>query len=173
MTIIQEESKNGRIRKSDGYYMAAILKCISMSTFSSETYGDLELREFAQDFIQQEIDLTYFLEIKSHPQQRIAYWYILAHTKLFPDEKNNPRVNACSEFLIQFLHCDPGTGEIQQNTHLPRISQCALTDMKVTYGPDGSFQTLKDTLGGVSEVTMELSFTELETLTANRITAGY
>jgi hypothetical protein len=78
-----------------------------------------------------------------------------------------------SEFLIQFLHCDPGTGEIQQNTHLPRISQCALTDMKVTYGPDGSFQTLKDTLGGVSEVTMELSFTELETLTANRITAGY
>ena len=78
-----------------------------------------------------------------------------------------------SEFLIQFLHCDPGTGEIQQNTHLPRISQCALTDMKVTYGPDGNFQTLKDTLGGVSEVTMELSFTELETLTANRITAGY
>ena len=45
--------------------------------------------------------------------------------------------------------------------------------MKVTYGPDGNFQTLKDTLGGVSEVTMELSFTELETLTANRITAGY
>ncbi len=106
LTIIQEESKNSRIRKSDGYYIAAILKCISMSTFSSETYEDLELREFAQDFIQQEIDLTYFLEIKSHPQQRIAYWYILAHTKLFPDEKNNPRVNACSEFLIQLYDED-------------------------------------------------------------------
>ena len=59
------------------------------------------------------------------------------------------------------------------NEHLPKISSCALTDVKITYGPDGSFQTIKDTLGAPSEITMELSFTELETLTANRIASGY
>ena len=76
-----------------------------------------------------------------------------------------------SEFLIEFLHVEDG--QVHTNHHMPRIAGCALTDVKITYGPDGTFQTIKDTKGMPSEITMELSFTELETLTANRIAEGY
>ena len=76
-----------------------------------------------------------------------------------------------SEFVIEFLHVEDG--KVHTNHHMPRVASCALTDVKVTYGPDGTFQTIKDTKGMPSEITMELSFTELETLTANRIAEGY
>jgi len=76
-----------------------------------------------------------------------------------------------SEFLIEFLHVEDG--QVHTNHHMPRVAGCALTDVKVTYGPDGTFQTIKDTAGMPSEITMELSFTELETLTANRIAEGF
>jgi len=56
---------------------------------------------------------------------------------------------------------------------LPKISDCALKDVKVTYGPDGFFNTVAGTDGVPSEITMELNFTELEVLTANRIADGY
>lgn len=92
------------------------------------------------------------------------------HPELTP---GNSFLTYPSEFAIQFLHYDPSEGFVVSNEHLPKISSCALTDVKITYGPDGSFQTIKDTLGAPSEITMELSFTELETLTANRIAAGY
>jgi hypothetical protein len=92
------------------------------------------------------------------------------HPELTP---GNSFLTYPSEFAIQFLHYEPSDGYVMTNEHLPKISSCALTDVKITYGPDGSFQTIKDTLGAASEITMELSFTELETLTANRIASGY
>lgn len=72
-----------------------------------------------------------------------------------------------SEFDIQFKF----KGE--DNTNVPKISTCALTDMKLTHGADGVFTTFKDTAGAPSEIGMELAFTELETLTTSRINAGY
>ena len=42
--------------------------------------------------------------------------------------------------------------------------------MKVTYGADGAFNTFEGTDGMPSEIQMQLSFTELEVLTANRVT---
>jgi hypothetical protein len=76
-----------------------------------------------------------------------------------------------SEFSIEFLHADEG--KVARNEHLPKISDCALQDVKVTYGPDGFFNTIAASGGIPSEITMELAFTELETLTANRIDDGY
>jgi len=76
-----------------------------------------------------------------------------------------------SEFTIEFLHSDKGA--VARNEHLPKISDCALKDVKVTYGPDGFFNTIAGTKGIPSEITMELNFTELEVLTANRIDQGY
>jgi hypothetical protein len=62
---------------------------------------------------------------------------------------------------------------VVQNPYLPKVSSCALTGCKVTYGPDGMFNTFQETDGIPSEMTMELMFTELETLTAVRIAQGF
>ena len=56
--------------------------------------------------------------------------------------------------------------------HMPHISSCILENVKVTYGPDGAFQTVQNSDGAPSEITMELSFAETEALTANRISQG-
>ena len=44
--------------------------------------------------------------------------------------------------------------------------------MKVTYGSDGIFTTIKGTQGAPSEIALQLAFTELETLDTERIDAG-
>ena len=64
-------------------------------------------------------------------------------------------------------------GEMQQNEHLPRVSSCVLKNCKVTYGPDGMFNTFAQSGGVPSETTMELQFVELETMTADRIAKGF
>ena len=76
-----------------------------------------------------------------------------------------------SEFAIEFIHKNE-QGVVAQNTHLPRVSSCALTNVKVTYGPDGMFNTFKESGGMPTETTMELQFTELEMLTRDRIIKG-
>ena len=76
-----------------------------------------------------------------------------------------------SEFAIEFMHRDK-SGVVSKNPNLPRVSSCALTSVKVTYGPDGIFNTFQDSGGIPTETTMELMFTELETLTRTRIQEG-
>ena len=77
-----------------------------------------------------------------------------------------------AEFSIVFEHSPNGEDPVT-NPHLPKISSCALTGCKVTYGPDGIFNTFIDTQGMPTEISMELAFTELETLTAVRIAQGF
>lgn len=72
-----------------------------------------------------------------------------------------------SEFNIQYMY----KGE--ENTHLSKISSCALTDIKITYGNQDAFTTFKGTRGAPAEINMQLAFTELETLTNDRIAEGY
>ncbi len=71
-----------------------------------------------------------------------------------------------AEFEIQYFYKNV------TNDHLFKISNCALTDMKVSYG-EGDFITFKGTDGAPAEITMSLAFTELEILTAERIKEGY
>jgi hypothetical protein len=74
-----------------------------------------------------------------------------------------------SEFDIKYLY----RGD--ENKELSRISTCALTDMKITYGNQDAFTTFKDRKnpGAPAEINIELAFTELETLTNDRIADGY
>lgn len=72
-----------------------------------------------------------------------------------------------SEFEIEYLY------EGEDNPHLSKISNCALTDMKVTYGNQDAFTTVKGQGGVPAEINVELAFTELETLTNNRIADGF
>ena len=69
-----------------------------------------------------------------------------------------------SEFLIIYYYKD------QENTRIRKISNCALTDMAIDYGAEG-FTTFED--GTPSQCAIRLTFTELETMTADRIELGY
>lgn len=71
-----------------------------------------------------------------------------------------------AEFEIQYFYRN------QENKHLFRIANCALTDLKVEYG-GSDFTTFREVPGAPSEMTLQLSFTELEVLTADRIEQGY
>lgn len=69
-----------------------------------------------------------------------------------------------SEFLIIYYH----NGE--ENKFVRKISNCALTNMAIDYGAEG-YTTFSD--GMPTEATIRLEFTELETLTADRIEKGF
>jgi hypothetical protein len=69
-----------------------------------------------------------------------------------------------SEFLIIYYH--GGT----ENQFVRKISNCALTDMTIDYGAEG-FTTFSN--GCPTEAFVRLQFTELETLTTDRIEKGF
>ena len=77
-----------------------------------------------------------------------------------------------SEFSIVFETLN-NEGEVVTNENMPKISSCVLEGMKVVHGPDGLFNTFQNSEGMPSEITMELNFAELETLTAKRIEQGF
>lgn len=69
-----------------------------------------------------------------------------------------------SEFLIVYYYNGA------ENKYVRKISTCALVNMSIDYGAEG-FTTFK---GGIpTEATIRLEFSELETLTADRIEEGY
>jgi hypothetical protein len=69
-----------------------------------------------------------------------------------------------SEFLIVYYYNGA------ENKYVRKISNCALVNMSIDYGAEG-FTTFK---GGIpSEATIRLEFSELETLTADRIEDGF
>ena len=72
-----------------------------------------------------------------------------------------------SEFDIKYMY----RGD--ENKELSRISTCALTDIKITYGNQDAFTTVKNMKGAPAEINIELAFTELETLTNDRIADGF
>ena len=69
-----------------------------------------------------------------------------------------------SEFMIIYYH--NGT----ENTYVRKISNCVLTDMVIDYGAEG-FTTFSN--GCPTEAFVRLQFSELETLTTERIDKGY
>lgn len=69
-----------------------------------------------------------------------------------------------SEFLIMYYH------EGEENNFVRKISNCALTDMNIEYGAEG-FTTFAN--GCPTEAFIRLQFTELETLTTDRIEKGF
>lgn len=72
-----------------------------------------------------------------------------------------------SEFNIEYIYRG------KENKHLNKISTCALTDIKITYGNQDAFTSIKGQEGAPAEINMQLAFTELETLTNDRIADGY
>lgn len=59
----------------------------------------------------------------------------------------------------------------KENKWLNKVSTCALTDMRVDYGGQGNYSTFNT--GAPTEINLTLTFTELETMTKQRIEEGY
>ena len=76
-----------------------------------------------------------------------------------------------SEFDIGFYQIDPEQGISAYNTNLFKMDRCALTSVDVNYAPNGAFRTFKD--GMPVEIDMTLNFTEMTTLTKEKIAKGY
>lgn len=83
------------------------------------------------------------------------------------NDRSNLFLEYPSEFNIEYRY------KGQRNTYVSRISTCALTGMKVTYGGQDAFTSFVDTRGAPSEFQMDLVFEELETLTNDRIGLDY
>jgi Tail-tube assembly protein len=69
-----------------------------------------------------------------------------------------------SEFDIEYCF---GNGP---NEKLHRISSCVLTELNINYSPNGVFSTFPD--GTPTQINIQMSFTELELLTKERIKKG-
>lgn len=69
-----------------------------------------------------------------------------------------------SEFLILYYHNGA------ENKYVRKISNCALINMSVDYGAEG-YTTFED--GVPTEAVVRMEFVELETMTAERIEAGF
>lgn len=77
-----------------------------------------------------------------------------------------------AEFNIRYFH------DGLENTFLPKISTCVLTDLAEDYGSNSDFITFKPGADGKdagipTEISLRLGFTELELLSKERIKDGY
>ena len=77
--------------------------------------------------------------------------------------------NVPSEFQITYMYRE------ERNTYIPKISRCVLNNMTVDYAPEGVVSTfIPDEQGAPTTYgTMNLSFTETEIMTKERIADGY
>jgi len=77
--------------------------------------------------------------------------------------------NVPSEFQITYMYRE------NRNTYIPKISRCVLENMTVDYAPEGVISSfIPDEQGAPTTYgTMNLSFTETEIMTKERIADGY
>lgn len=80
-----------------------------------------------------------------------------------------------AEFEIEFyiVTDDPKTGEqrVEINGYLPKIARCALTNVQVSYSPNGVWTTFPD--GSPVGTQLSLTFTEVQALNQDNIINGY
>lgn len=77
--------------------------------------------------------------------------------------------NVPSEFQITYMYRE------ERNTYIPKISRCVLNNMTVDYAPENVISTfIPDEQGApTTYATMNLSFTETEIMTKERVADGY
>ena len=128
--------------------------------FKEQLFKSMGFRDFAFEYkfapknpgeLAQVQDIIRLFKIHMHPDKDDSGLFLI-----YP-----------SEFEIEFRY------KGQRNQFVHRISNCALTDIRIDYGQGGSFTTFKDMGGAPSEITMQMAFKELEVLTRDRIEQGY
>lgn len=112
-------------------------------------------------------------------QEADAVWKIIQLFRSYsaPDYVNDGKGLAGAFFVppaewdITFLRKDSSHGGFVQNTNIPGMTTCVLTNIDVNYAPEGNWTTFDDGMPVVTQV--EIEFTELEILTRKKINAGY
>lgn len=131
-----------------------------LNPYKEQLFNSMGFRQFAFNY-------------KFNPRDRNEYNNVKAIIETFKYHMHPERVNDGlflqypSEFEIEYQY------KGSENTHVSKISTCALTDLKVTYGNQDSFTTVQGTNGAPAEINMQLGFTELEILSNERIADGY
>lgn len=131
-----------------------------LNPYKEQLFNSMGFRQFAFNY-------------KFNPRDRNEYNNVKAIIETFKYHMHPERVNDGlflqypSEFEIEYQY------KGSENTHVSKISTCALTDLKVTYGNQDSFTTVQGTNGAPAEINMQLGFTELEILSNERIAEGY
>lgn len=131
-----------------------------LNPYKEQLFNSMGFRQFAFNY-------------KFNPKDRTEYNNVKAIIETFKYHMHPERVNDGlflqypSEFEIEYQY------KGSENTHVSKISTCALTDLKVTYGNQDSFITVQGTNGAPAEINIQLGFTELEILSNERIADGY
>lgn len=166
----------GPLGNKDRNYLVPFLR-----TFASVTgyalnpvievlYNQPNLRTFNFDFIftprsEREADIVWKIiyEFRRHSAPEFAQNFLglgaLGGLILIPP----------SEFDITFLR--KTTAGFIENTNIPRMSTCVLSNVQVDYSPQGQFVTFED--GMPIQIAMRLSFIELNVITREAIDKGY
>lgn len=131
---------------------------IAPNPFKVQMFRNMGFRNFS---------FTYTFLPKNDPEYKQAKEIIMRFKKyMHPTRKSTFFLGYPAEFSIIFFYKDA------PNEELFKISSCALTDMRVEYGGT-DFVTFKGTKGAPAEMTMTLTFAELEILTDDRIQENY
>jgi hypothetical protein len=131
-----------------------------LNPYKEQLFNSMGFRQFAFNY-------------KFNPKDINEYNNVRAIIETFKYHMHPERVNDGlflqypSEFEIEYKY------KGAENTHISKISTCALTDLKVTYGNQDSFTTVQGTNGAPAEINLQLGFTELEILSNERIADGY
>lgn len=134
--------------------------------YKEQLFSNMGFRQFAFNY-------------KFNPKNETEYKHVQRIIQLFkyhmhPEVSSNKLfLEYPSEFNIEYHYYNRESGTSSQNKHVSKISSCALTDVKITYGNQDAFTTIKGTNGAPAEINMQLAFTELETLTNERIADGF
>ena len=168
------------MQKSQGFVTAATLKgaesiksnilgdfggtaqstsAITPNPFKAQLFKNMGFRQFGFDYVFLPKSFDEYNEITKIIQLFKQYM----HPTL---GKGKFILNYPAEFTIAYYHRGI------RNKELFRISNCALTDLKIKYGGD-DFTTFAGTDGNPTEISMHIAFTEMETLTQERILDGY
>jgi hypothetical protein len=134
---------------------------VAVNPFTVQLFKNMGFRTFTFSYVFLPKDEAEFNEVKN----------IIKTFKKYMHPTRNESTGGVflgypAEFEIQYFYRN------NENNHLFKIGNCALTDLKVEYGGQ-DFTTFRAVPGAPSEMKLQLSFTELEVLTADRIEEGY
>lgn len=138
--------------------LAALGTNQTMNPFREQVFENVETRSFNFDY-------------KFFPRNSSEAAAAQSIIKMFKFHMH-PELDTGGLFYIY-----PSTFDIQyffngsENPNINKISECVLTAMKVDYGPSGQMSSFAD--GSPTEISMSLSFVELEVLTKERVLKGY
>lgn len=134
---------------------------VAVNPFTVQLFKNMGFRTFTFSYVFLPKDEAEFKEVQKIIQTFKKYMHPTRN-----ESTGGVFLGYPAEFEIQYFYRN------NENNHLFKIGNCALTDLKVEYGGQ-DFTTFRAVPGAPSEMKLQLSFTELEILTADRIEEGY